>query len=48
MMANPSRSCSSVMHSGGTQVKLDQRTKVKRPSSRKNLPSLSMAGWLPL
>ena len=48
MMAKPSRSSVSVMQSGGTQVKLAQRTKVKSPFSRKKAPNLAMAGWLPL
>lgn len=35
MMASPSRSCSSLMHSGGLTKKVFQRTKVNSPCSRK-------------
>jgi hypothetical protein len=48
MIAKPSRSCASVMQSGGLQVNCDQRTKVNRPSSLKNLARAFIAGWLPL
>ena len=37
-----------LMESGGLQKKLFQRSMVKRPSSRKRLPSAAMAGWAPL
>ena len=43
-----SRSCSSVMQSGGLHIKLHHRIKVNRPLSLKNCPNSAIAGWLPL